>query len=69
VTLLDQDRFRHLLSDIFVSILSCLNVLDITILYRPYHLRTACKKKGAQPRPEIGHCSYLLKVLEKSPLN
>jgi len=33
VTLLDQDRFRHLLSDIFVSILNCLNVFDITMLY------------------------------------
>src|SRR6218665_1255019 len=33
VILLDQDRFRHLLSDIFVSILNCLNVFDMTILY------------------------------------
>jgi len=47
--LLDQDFFRHLLSDIFVSILNCLNVFDITILGL-YIISEPCIRKKALSR-------------------
>ena len=39
------------------------------ILYIISEVRTACKKKCSEPRPEIGHCIGMLRVLKKAPWN